>query len=62
MSLQQDQLADRVQSCLNKRERLSLGEIEILRGLLSREVASQALSFLEERELRQIERKLGLAY
>jgi hypothetical protein len=52
------QTEERVRSCLDKHKKLTLGEIELLRALQAHRPGS--LTFLEEQELRNIERKLGL--
>ncbi len=53
-------MAERLDRCLTRPERLSLGEVEILRSILSRVPKIFSLSHAEEQELQKIERKLGL--
>ena len=60
MTLFQQRVADRVDRCLSKPERLSLGEVEVLRCILARVPKLFSLSFAEEQEIRKIERKLRL--
>jgi len=56
------QLEERIELCLKKQERLSLGEVEILRSLQSRECSTKGISSIEESELSHIEKKLGLFF
>lgn len=60
MPLLQEQIVERVNRCLIKPERLSLGEVEILRSLLGRAPKIHSLRHAEEQELQKIERKLGI--
>lgn len=53
-------LQERIETCLSVKERLTVGEVAILEALLKRGEAYVAISFVEERELQKIERKLGL--
>ena len=50
---------ERIEACLAKLIRLTLGEIELLRSFNSG--PTLALTLMEERELQQIEKKLGLS-
>ena len=52
------QTEERVQRCFSMQEKLTLGEIEVLRALKGRQRVF--LMFVEEQELRNIERKLGI--
>ncbi len=47
-----------MQRCFSMQEKLTLGEIEVLRALKGRQRVF--LMFVEEQELRNIERKLGI--
>jgi hypothetical protein len=58
MSFQTDK-SDRIAACLSKQSRLTMGEVELLHAIGDRKEIH--LSQLDEQELRQIERKLGLA-
>jgi len=57
MGLQTD-TSDRISECLNRQARLTLGEVELLHAIGGKKEVN--LSQLEERELKNIERKLGL--
>jgi hypothetical protein len=59
VTLFQQRVAERVDRCLARPERLSLGEVEILRCLLARVPKISTLRFAEEQEIQKIERKLG---
>ncbi|HLG21091.1 MAG TPA: hypothetical protein VI895_14925 [Bdellovibrionota bacterium] len=54
-------VGERVQVCLDHQEKLTVGEIEVLHGLHSRQQFQRPITFVEEQELRKIEYKLGLA-
>ncbi len=60
MTLFQEQITERVERCMDKKERLTMGEVEILRRFLSDVGHRNSLSFVEEQELVHIEKKLGL--
>jgi hypothetical protein len=60
MTLFQERVAERIDRCLVRLDRLSLGEVEVLRSILSRLTKIFTLSFAEEQEIQKIERKLGL--
>ncbi len=58
MNAIQQEIHKRVEACLGKSKKLTMGEVEMLRAMRERSVF---LSFLEEQELKTIERKVGLA-
>ncbi len=60
MTLYQETMVERLDRCFARRERLSLGEVEILRGIQERIPTIFSLSHAEEQELQKIERKLNL--
>ena len=57
MTGNQARISDRVMACLEHVQRLTLGEVELLRALQERR---DTLNFVEEQELKRIEDKLDL--
>jgi len=55
-----NEVLERIERCLDHRDRLTVGEIAVLEILRDRDDVSQSITFVEEQQIQQVEQKLGL--